>query len=169
MKASILRHGFCVAAALAMGLALSGCGGGFADLPAATPAITSGPEVPAGSNEDFIVNVGRRVFFAENSAEIGDAGKDTLKLQLEWLQRYKSYKIKIEGFADEPGSADANLKLGARRADAVKAWFLASGFPVSRLRTKTFGNSRPVNKCNEQSCFVQNRRVVTVLDTEVGS
>ena len=149
-------------------LALAGCAGGVAEIPAVAPTI-SGPDAPAGSNEDFIVNVGRRVYFSENSAELNDTARETLKSQAEWLGKYARYKIKIEGFADEPGSADANMKLGQKRADAVKAYFLTAGFPAARMRTKSFGNSRPVNKCNEQSCFVQNRRVVTVLDTEVGS
>src|SRR5262249_8898312 len=50
---------------------------------------------PPGSNEDFIVNVGRRIFFSDNSAELSDTAKATLDKQAEWLNTYAGYKIKI--------------------------------------------------------------------------
>ena len=153
---------------LALLVCLAGCGGGPSESLVPTPARLS-VDAPPGSNEDFIVNVGRRVFFTEKSSELTDTAKETLKLQADWLTRYPSYKLKIEGFADEPGSVEYNQQLGAKRADAVKAWFLAAGFPPARMRIKSFGNSRPVNKCPDISCYAQNRRAVTVLDTEVGS
>ena len=156
-------------AVLVLGMALSGCGGGVSELPAVPAAVSPAGDAPPGSNEDFIVNVGRRVFFTESSAELTDTAKDTLKLQAEWLTKYSGYKIKIEGFTDDPGSTEANLKLGARRADAVKAYLLSEGIKAPRMRTKTFGSSRLVIKCSEASCHSQNRRAVTVLDTEVGS
>ena len=152
------------------GLGMAGCAGG-PSAPLVSPTLTSAVDAPAGSNEDFIVNVGRRVYFAENSADLNEADKDTLKLQLDWLTKYSGYKIKIEGFADDPGSADANVKLGLRRAEAVKSWFAANGLPAARMRSKSFGNSavRLVSKCSDSGCSAQNRRAVTVLDTEVGS
>ena len=149
-------------------LALGGCAGSPSESLAPSPVRLS-VDAPPGSNEDFIVNVGRRVFFTEKSSELTDTAKETLKLQADWLTRYPSYRLKIEGFADEPGTAEYNQQLGAKRADAVKAWFLAAGLPPTRMRIKSFGNSRPVNKCPDISCYAQNRRAVTVLDTEVGS
>ena len=156
---------------VAAGLCLAGCAGGLAVPSVVSPTSSSAVDAPAGSNEDFIVNVGRRVYFSANSAELNEADNDTLKLQLEWLTKYSGYKIKIEGFADDPGSADANLKLGIRRAEAVKTWFVANGLAAARIRTKSFGNSpvRLVSNCTDGSCSAQNRRAVTVLDTEVGS
>ena len=142
------------------GLGMAGCAGGPTASAVVSPTIVSSADAPAGSNEDFIVNVGRRVYFAENSAELNEAGKDTLKLQLEWLTKYSGYKIKIEGFSDDPGSSDANAKLGIRRAEAVRSWFAANGLPVARMRTKSFGNTavRLVSKCSDSGCSAQNRR-----------
>lgn len=155
-------------AGLALSLCLGGCGGGPSESLAPSSARLN-VDAPPGSNEDFIVNVGRRVFFTEKSAELSETAKETLQLQADWLNRYPSYKLKIEGFADEPGTVEYNQQLGAKRADAVRAWFLAAGLPPARMRIKSFGNSRPVNKCPDLSCYAQNRRAVTVLDTEVGS
>ena len=153
---------------IALLLGLGGCAGSPSESLAPSPVRLS-VDAPPGSNEDFIVNVGRRVFFTEKSAELSETAKETLKLQADWLTRYPTYKLKIEGFADEPGTAEYNQQLGAKRAEAVKAWFLAAGLPPARMRIKSFGNSRPVNKCPDISCYAQNRRAVTVLDTEVGS
>ena len=160
-----------IGAALAVLLAIAGCSTvqvAVKDAGNDAP-VGAGLNVPAGSNEDFIVNVGRRIFFEANSAAIGETSAETLGKQAEWLGRYPAYKIKIEGFADEPGSAEANRSLGLKRAEAAKAFFASKGIAAARMRVKSFGNSRPVRKCEDVGCVAQNRRVVTVLDTEIGS
>jgi len=132
--------------------------------------VGGGVNVPPGSNEDFIVNVGRRTYFAENSTELDEVAKVTLQKQADWLSRYAHYKIKIEGFADDRGGADGNKALGLKRADAAKAYLASLGIAPARMRTKTFGNAkeRLVHDCNDISCRAQNRRVVTVLERETG-
>ena len=132
--------------------------------------VGGGVNVPAGSNEDFIVNVGRRTYFAANSAELDEVAKVTLQKQADWLARYTGYKIKIEGFADDGGGDDSNKTLGLKRADAVRAYLGSLGLASARMRTKTFGNlkERLVHDCNDLSCRAQNRRVVTVLERETG-
>lgn len=156
-------------AALAIALALAGC----ASLPVKEAAndtpLGAGVNVPAGSNEDFIVNVGRRVFFAESSAALDDTALETLGKQAKWLTDYPAYKIKIEGFADDPGGAPANLALGIKRAQAAQNFFAAQGIAPARMRIKSFGSTRHVRNCDDIGCKAQNRRVVTVLDTEVGA
>lgn len=166
------------ALALLAALALGACST-FAPVANAVPepaAVSSdqsitGPDVPGGSAEDFIVNVGRRTYFAPGSAELDDTAKATLDKQLQWLEAYTKYKVKIEGFADDPGSPDANKALGMRRANAVLAYFASKGLPANRMRTKSFGNAedRQVRKCDDIGCKAQNRRVVTVLETENGA
>jgi peptidoglycan-associated lipoprotein len=126
---------------------------------------------PPGSNEDFIINVGRRIYFNDNSADLTDTAKVTLDKQAQWLNTYPTYKVKIEGFADEKGSGEFNKALGLKRAEATRAYLVAQGVNPGRLRVKSFGNDadRLVKKCEDISCRSQNRRVVTVLDTEVES
>lgn len=159
-------------------LALAGCSSiaPVANLEPQAAAVASdqpitGPDVPGGSNEDFIVNVGRRTYFGASSAELDDTAKATLDKQLEWLGKYPRYKVKIEGFADDPGSPEANKSLGMRRANAVLAYFSSKGLPASRMRAKSFGSdkARLVRSCNDIGCKAQNRRTVTVLDTENGA
>ncbi|MBV8183375.1 MAG: OmpA family protein [Hyphomicrobiales bacterium] len=157
--------------ALVMALALAGCASDLApskstanDAPAG-----AGLNIPPGSNEDFIVNVGRRVFFTENSAALDDTAKTTLDNQAAWLSTYPAYKVKVEGFADEKGSTQFNMQLGAKRAEAVVSYLVSKGIPAARLKAKSFGNAsdRKVKACDDISCWSQNRRAVTVLVTDV--
>src|SRR5215207_2758949 len=89
--------------------------------------VGGGVNVPPGSNEDFIVNVGRRIYFAESSADLDDTAKVTLQKQADWLSRYAQYRIKIEGFADDRGAAEGNKALGLRRADVARAYLASLG------------------------------------------
>lgn len=132
--------------------------------------VGAGVDVSPGSNEDFIVNVGRRTYFADGSAELDETAKGTLLKQAEWLARYGRYKVRLAGFADDRGSAEQNMALGQRRAEAVRAYLLMQGIDPVRLRVKSYGNTkeRLVNDCDDASCRAQNRRVVTVLEGEIG-
>ena len=132
--------------------------------------VGAGPDVPSGSNEDFIVNVGRRIYFTEGSAELDETAKVTLDKQADWLARHTRYKVRLAGFADDRGGPEHNFVLGTRRAEAVRAYFLAQGLPAARVRVKSYGNvkERLVNDCDDASCRAQNRRVVTVLEGEAG-
>ena len=157
--------------ALGLALGLAGCASEVAPPKSSAndAPVGAGINVPAGSNEDFIVNVGRRVYFTENSAALDDTAKTTLDNQANWLSTYTSYRIKIEGFADEKGSTQFNTQLGAKRADAVMAYLVSKGIPAARLKAKSFGNDpkRKVKACDDISCWSQNRRAVTVLVTDV--
>jgi peptidoglycan-associated lipoprotein len=88
----------------------------------------------------------------------------TLDKQAEWLAKYPNYSILIEGHADERGTREYNLALGARRATSTRNYLVSRGVPASRLRTISFGKERPVAVCDDISCWSQNRRAVTVLE-----
>ncbi|WP_245496622.1 OmpA family protein [Lichenibacterium ramalinae] len=157
-----------LAAAALSAAALAGCGAfGGSSAPSVngdTPIATL-LDAPRGSPSDFDVNVGRRVFFAPNSADLSDTGRVTLDKQAAWLKRFAPYRIVVEGYADEPGSPAANLDLGRRRAAAVAAYLERRGIGAGRVKTVSFGNTRPVRRCPDASCWSQNRRAVTVLDS----
>jgi peptidoglycan-associated lipoprotein len=89
--------------------------------------------------------------------------RSTLDKQAQWLQQYASYTFTIEGHADERGTREYNIALGARRAQAVRDYLAAQGIQPNRIRTVSFGKERPVAVCNDISCWSQNRRAVTVL------
>ena len=116
-----------------------------------------------GSAQDFVVNVGDRVFFETDSSDLNYAAQATLDKQSQWLQQYPNYRIAIEGHADERGTREYNIALGARRANSVRNYLVSKGVQSGRLTTKSFGKERPVAVCNDISCWSQNRRAVTTL------
>ena len=88
----------------------------------------------------------------------------TLEKQAQWLQTYNRYAFTIEGHADERGTREYNIALGARRAQSVRSYLASRGIDASRMRTISYGKERPVAVCNDISCWSQNRRAVTVLN-----
>jgi peptidoglycan-associated lipoprotein len=117
-----------------------------------------------GSQQDFVVNVGDRVFFESDQTDLTPQAVATLEKQVQWLQTYNRYSFTIEGHADERGTREYNIALGARRAQAVRSFFISRGIPAQRMRTISYGKERPVAVCNDISCWSQNRRAVTVLN-----
>ncbi len=147
-------------AALVLGaLALGGC----AKQSDQTAALAGGAAVP-GSQQDFIVNVGDRVFFESDSSELTPQARETLDKQAQWLNQYNRYAFTIEGHADERGTREYNIALGARRAQTVQAYLVSRGVTAQRMHTISYGKERPVAVCDDISCWSQNRRAVTVLN-----
>ena len=123
----------------------------------------AGSAATPGSSQDFTVNVGDRIFFDTDSSLIRADAQTTLTRQAQWLNQYPSYSITVEGHADERGTREYNLALGARRAAAARDFLVARGVPANRIRTISYGKERPVAVCDNISCWSQNRRAVTVL------
>lgn len=153
-----------VAVALVMALALAGCASKKVPNNAADLGLGGGAGAATpGSTQDFTVNVGDRIFFDTDSSVIRADAQQTLSRQAQWLGQYSSYAITIEGHADERGTREYNLALGARRAAATRDFLAARGVPANRIRTISYGKERPVAVCDDISCWSQNRRAVTVL------
>jgi peptidoglycan-associated lipoprotein len=117
-----------------------------------------------GSAQDFIVNVGDRVFFDTDMTTLTAQSRQTLDRQAQWLNQYPRYSITIEGHADERGTREYNIGLGARRAQTVQEYLISRGVGSNRLRTISYGKERPVAVCDDISCWSQNRRAVTVVN-----
>src|SRR5437899_8916226 len=153
-----ILQGLKLAAVLAVALTMGACAnknvGSDAMASAATP----------GSQQDFVVNVGDRVFFESDQTDLSPQAIATLEKQAQWLQTYNRYSFTIEGHADERGTREYNIALGARRAQSVKAYLASRGVDQGRMRTISYGKERPVAVCNAISCSSQNRRAVTVLN-----
>jgi peptidoglycan-associated lipoprotein len=166
MSFRVSVRSFAVAGMLAAALLGAGCagqknaldasmaGGGVGGMGAATP----------GSAQEFQVNVGDRVFFETDSSSLTAQAQGILDRQVQWLNQYRQYTFTIEGHADERGTREYNIALGARRAAAVRDFMVARGVPANRMRTTSYGKERPVAVCDDISCWSQNRRSVTVLD-----
>jgi peptidoglycan-associated lipoprotein len=151
------------AAMLVAALAIAGC----ANQPGAPGA--AGAAVP-GSQQDFVVNVGDRVFFETDSSDLTPQSRATLDKQAQWLNTYSQYQqFTIEGHADERGTREYNLALGARRAQAVRDYLISRGVAANRMHTISYGKERPVALCDDISCWSQNRRAVTNLNANSSS
>lgn len=156
-------RGATLAAVLAAAFAVSGC----ADKSAQNAALAANASVEAtpGSQQDFVVNVGDRVWFETDSSALSARSRATLDRQAQWLNSYLQYgRFTIEGHADERGTREYNLALGARRAQAVRDYLISRGIAANRIRTISYGKERPVALCDDISCWSQNRRAVTVLN-----
>ncbi len=127
-----------------------------------------GPVVP-GTQRDFSVNVGDIVYFSSDSSDLTPESQATLQKQSRWLAQYPQFTITVEGHADERGTREYNIALGARRATTVRNFLAQNGVQAARLRTVSYGKERPVAVCNDISCWSQNRRAQTVLNSRAGT
>ena len=148
--------------ALGAALALAACASDKAANGAGDMAGLDGAgSATPGSTQDFSTNVGDRVFFESDSSELTPTSTATLDKQAQWLKQYGSYKILVEGHADERGTREYNFALGQRRAQTTRDYLVSKGVPASRLSTKSWGKEKPVAVCDDISCWSQNRRAVT--------
>lgn len=119
----------------------------------------SDPNSPAYFNQA----IGDRVHFVVDQSTLSPQAMLTLDGQATWLLAHADYQAIIEGHADEQGTREYNLALGARRANAVREYLVSKGVPGNRLRTISYGKERPIATCSDESCYSQNRRAVTVI------
>lgn len=107
--------------------------------------------------------VGDRILFAVDQSTLDSSAMAVLDGQAQWLMTNPEYVALIEGHADEQGTREYNLALGARRAAAVRDFLVSRGVAANRLNTISYGKERPLEICSDESCYRQNRRGVTVL------
>ncbi len=117
-----------------------------------------------GSAQHFSSAVGDIVYFSSDSSDLTPEAQKTLGQQAQWLQQYAQNTITIEGHADERGTREYNIALGARRATAVKNYLAQNGVQAARMRTLSYGKERPVATCDDISCWSKNRRAQTMLN-----
>ena len=155
-----LLRGAKFAAMIVAGLSLAAC----ANNPTMTDANAglAGSAAP-GSAQDFVVNVGDRVFFESDSSELTPQSIAILDKQAQWLGRYNRYAFTVEGHADERGTREYNIALGDRRANAAKNYLVSLGVPAARLTTVSYGKERPAALGSDEASWAQNRRAVTVV------
>ena len=162
-----------VVAAVALSACTNGNRFGANDDALSNPVATPAPQplngiVPGSANDPtstayFNQTVGDRVLFEVDQATLTAAGRATLDGQASWLSKNADYQAVIEGHADEQGTREYNLALGARRANAAREYLLSKGVPATRLRVVSYGKERPIEICSNEACYAKNRRAVTVL------
>jgi peptidoglycan-associated lipoprotein len=132
-----------------------------------TPDLNAGtgPGAAAvpGSEQDFTVNVGDRVFFLEDKSTLSPEAQETLRRQAQWLNKYGRVTVQVEGHADERGTREYNIALSARRATAAREFLISQGVAANRISSIAYGKERPAALCDAEQCWSQNRRAVTVI------
>ena len=111
----------------------------------------------------FNQSIGDRVLFAVDQHTLSPEARTILAGQANWLNTNPSYAVIIEGHADEQGTREYNLSLGARRAASVQNFLISQGVSAGRMRTISYGKERPIEVCSDEACYTKNRRAVTVL------
>jgi peptidoglycan-associated lipoprotein len=159
--AKLARNPFVIA--LICGVALASCAKKNKLNSADDLGLNANSATP-GSPQDFTVNVGDRIFFDTDSSSIRADAQQTLSKQAQWLNQYPNYRVTVEGHADERGTREYNLALGARRAEATRDYLASQGVQGNRMRTISYGKEKPVAVCDDISCWSQNRRAVTALN-----
>lgn len=163
---------FLTSSILIAALALTACtnpnrfgadGAGGAAAGAAAGGVVPGSANDPTSTAYFNQTVGDRVLFEVDQSTLTAAGRATLDGQAQWLTNNSDYQAVIEGHADEQGTREYNLALGARRANAAQEYLISKGVPSSRLRVVSYGKERPIEVCSNEACYAKNRRAVTVL------
>jgi peptidoglycan-associated lipoprotein len=119
----------------------------------------SGPV--AGSAEDFAQTAGDRVFFGYDQYTLTPQARATLAAQADWLKQYGDKRILVAGNADERGTREYNLALGARRAEAARAYLISLGVPGNRISTVSYGKERPVDPRSTEEAWALNRNATS--------
>jgi peptidoglycan-associated lipoprotein len=123
----------------------------------------AGGQIRPGSQEDLVANVGDRVLFDFDRANIRADQRPILERQASWLQQYPQNQVTVEGHTDERGTREYNLALGQRRANAARDVLVARGVAGGRIQTISYGKDRPAALGSDVAAWAQNRRAVTVV------
>ncbi len=97
-------------------------------------------------------------FFDYDQSDLREDARSALATNAEWLKKYRTVQVLIEGHCDERGTAAYNLALGDRRANAAREYLASLGVDGTRLRTVSYGKERPFCTESSESCWQQNRR-----------
>lgn len=129
---------------------------------AGAAAATAGPA--PGSEQDLVANVGDRVFYAFDRSILTASDKATLDRQAAWLEKYPQVQVLVAGNCDDRGTEEYNLALGHRRANAARDYLVAKGVSPARIKTISYGKSRPVALGDNEQAWAQNRNAITSVE-----
>jgi peptidoglycan-associated lipoprotein len=130
--------------------------------PPPVPGAVTSQTLP-GSVQDFAVNIGDLVYFDTDSHDIRGDAMPVLDAQAQWLNRYPAVRVRIEGNADERGTREYNLALGARRANSVRDYLVSRGVASSRIATLSYGKEKPIDAGSGEDAWARNRNAHTAL------
>ena len=128
-----------------------------------SPAAPPAPKVEGNVLAEDISTLNSRgylkdAFFDFDKADLRDDARAALSADAQWLKRYGSIQVLVEGHCDERGTEEYNLSLGQRRASAAKEYLVSLGIEAGRINTVSYGKTRPFCGDSNESCWQQNRR-----------
>lgn len=135
--------------------------------PPPPPAVVRAPPPPPTEAEIFAaksldaLNAERPlddVFFDMDKSEVRDDARGSLQKNADFMKKWPTTRIAVEGHCDSRGSSEYNLALGSRRADAVRAYLVSLGIPSERVTLVSKGKEQPFCSDENESCWQQNRR-----------
>ena len=106
------------------------------------------------------------VLFSTGKADLTPEGKNVLDKQIAWLKENPKKKIIVEGYADPRGTEAYNMKLGEKRADAVKNYITRAGINPNRVAVVSMGATELATTQNTPEGWAEDRRTVSVIVTD---
>jgi len=106
------------------------------------------------------------VFFDLDQSELLAAGRTALSRNADWMRRWASTRVTVEGHCDDRGTNEYNLALGERRAAAVRDYLVSLGIAGNRVVTVSRGEESPVCTDQHEGCWSRNRRGAFVVTTK---
>ncbi len=152
-----------VAGLMALAAACSSTKSTGPDVAATDNAGTSVSSIVAGSQDDLEQNVGHRVFFGYDQYSLTAQAQSTLQRQADFLKQYPNVRIQVSGNCDERGTREYNLALGARRAEAARAYLVSMGVDSSRITTVSYGKERPIDPRSTEEAWSLNRNATSTI------
>ncbi len=137
--------------------------------PAVAPVKAAGAEAggaPAMKIDEAGLRTQRSVYFDYNSADLKADFNPMLRAHARYLAAHPEARVRIEGNADERGSADFNKRLGLKRAEVVRQSLVDQGVGEKQVRVLTLGEARPKLKGHDEESWAENRRADVVYEKE---
>ena len=130
-----------------------------------TPVVRPVEDAVASSPLDDLNRSGllKPAFFLLDSHDLDDQGRMVVSANAEVLKKYATWMITVEGHADERGTAEYNLALGEKRANAVKTYLVSLGVSPDRLKVVSYGKEFPFDPGHDESAWSKNRRAHFVI------
>jgi len=133
------------------------------DVAATDNSNTGVSSIVAGSQEDLEQNVGHRVFFGYDQYSLTPQAQATLQRQADFLKQHSNVRVVVSGNCDERGTREYNLALGARRAEAARAYLVSMGIDSSRVTAVSYGKERPIDPRSTEEAWSLNRNATTTI------
>jgi len=155
-----------IVSVLATAALLAGCGSNeeCVEVHGQGGAVHGPHNFQPGSAADFVHNAGDRIYYSTDRSSVDKAGHQVVHRQAGWLKKYSSKSVTVQGHCDERGSVAYNQALGERRANAHKKALMSHGISDDRIKTISYGKTRPIVLGHNKAAWAKNRVSVAVLD-----